>query len=209
MLCVFIITIHYTTAALYDEAMGAKRQHLYAYVDESGQDTKGEIFLVSVVVVGEQRDKLRRLLQKIERASQKNRKWSKERRARREAYMRRIIETKDFAGLIYYSHYTKAQIYIDLTILSTAKAILDQAEQPYQATVYVDGLTTADRERFTAGLRKLHVKTQLARGMRNESDEFIRLADAIAGFIRDGIGGDKIMTPLYKKALKTGVIKEA
>lgn len=45
--------------------------------------------------------------------------------------------------------------------------------------------------------------------MRDESDEFIRLADAIAGFIRDGLGGDKIMTPLYKKALKTGVIKEA
>lgn len=28
-------------------------------------------------------------------------------------------------------------------------------------------------------------------------------------FIENGIGGDKIMTPLYKKALKTGVIKEA
>lgn len=77
--------------------------------------------------------------------------------------MRRIIESKDFTGLIYYSHYTKAQIFIDLTILSTARAILDQAQQPYQATVYVDGLTAADRGRFTAGLRKLHVKTQLAR----------------------------------------------
>lgn len=100
-------------------------------------------------------------------------------------------------------------IYNTSAILSTAKAILDQAQQPYQATVYVDGLTTADRERFTAGLRKLHVKTQMARGMRDESDEFIRLADAIAGFIRDGIEGDKIMAPLYKKALHTGVIREA
>lgn len=45
--------------------------------------------------------------------------------------------------------------------------------------------------------------------MRDESDEFIRLADAVAGFIRDGIEGDKAMAPLYKKALLTGVIKEA
>jgi len=35
------------------------------------------------------------------------------------------------------------------------------------------------------------------------------LADAIAGFIRDGIEGDKVMKPLYKKALQRGVIKEA
>lgn len=74
---------------------------------------------------------------------------------------------------------------------------------------YVDGLTTADQGRFTAGLQKLHIKTQLARGMRDESDEFIRLADAIAGFIRDGIEGDKVMALLYMKALRMGVIKEA
>ena len=34
-------------------------QKLYAYVDESGQDTLGELFLVSVVVTGEARDKPR------------------------------------------------------------------------------------------------------------------------------------------------------
>lgn len=195
---------------MYNEEISIKRQHLYAYVDESGQDTKGEIFLVSVVIISTQRDTLRRSLRQIEEATRKrSKKWTRTPVKRREAYIRRIIEAKDFVGLIYYSHYTKAQIYIDLTILSTAKAILDQAQQPYQATVYVDGLTTTDRERFTAGLRKLHVTTQMARSMRDESDEFIRLADAIAGFIRDGIEGEKVMAPLYKKALRTGVIKEA
>lgn len=68
-------TVHAGAVFLvYDEAMGAKRQRLYAYVDESGQDTKGEIFLVSVVVVGKRRDAVRRVLQKIERDSRKNRK---------------------------------------------------------------------------------------------------------------------------------------
>ena len=44
-------------------------QKLYAYVDESGQDTLGELFLVSVVVTGEARDGLRKKLRTIERVS--------------------------------------------------------------------------------------------------------------------------------------------
>lgn len=189
--------------------MVEKKLQLYAYVDESGQDTKGEMFLVSVIIVGSKRDELRRLLREIETDSEKkNRKWTKERRKRRKAYIQRIINTKEFAGLIYYSHYKKAENFIYLTVLSTAWAILDQAENPYQATVYVDGLTKHDRGYFTAGLRRLKVKTQLARGLKDEADEFIRLADAIAGFVRDGIEGDDIMAPLYKKALNKGIIKE-
>jgi hypothetical protein len=39
---------------------------LYAYVDETGQDTQGTMFLVSVVVAGETRDAARRVLQDIE-----------------------------------------------------------------------------------------------------------------------------------------------
>jgi hypothetical protein len=46
-------------------------QKLYAYVDESGQDTLGELFLVSVVVTGEARDGLRKKLRTIERVSGK------------------------------------------------------------------------------------------------------------------------------------------
>ena len=51
-------------------------QKLYCYVDESGQDTKGDLFLVSVVITEEERDELRRKLIKIEKTSQKGqRKW--------------------------------------------------------------------------------------------------------------------------------------
>jgi hypothetical protein len=189
--------------------MKDSRQKLYAYVDESGQDTKGEIFLVSVVVVEKQREKIRALLRKIETESKKkNRKWTRERKVRREAYMKLIIASKELIGLIYFSYYNGAKVFIDLTIFSTAKAILDQAKEPYQATVYVDGLHKGDRDKFTRGLRKLQVKTTRARGLKDEADEFIRLADAIAGFVRDGIEGDTVMKPLYKQALKKGIIRE-
>ena len=33
-----------------------KKQKLYAYVDESGQDTKGSMFVVSVLVLEEERE---------------------------------------------------------------------------------------------------------------------------------------------------------
>jgi hypothetical protein len=49
----------------------SKKQKLYAYVDESGQDSKGQIFIVSVVVVGQRRDELRKKLRAIERTSNK------------------------------------------------------------------------------------------------------------------------------------------
>jgi Protein of unknown function (DUF3800) len=190
--------------------VSVKHQKLYAYVDESGQDTNGEMFLVSVVVISSKRDALRELLRDVETKSRKHgKKWSRTVKDRRVAYIKHIIDSKEFIGLIYYSHYKKARVFIDLTVLSTAKAILDQAKQPYDATVYVDGLTKHDRKYFTKGLRKLQVKTDLARGLTDEADEFIRLADAIAGFVRDGTEGEKTMKPLYKKALQRGVIREA
>ena len=39
----------------------------YCYVDETGQDTKGAYFLVSIVVVSENRDELLAELEAIER----------------------------------------------------------------------------------------------------------------------------------------------
>ena len=185
----------------------SERQKLYAYVDESGQDTRGEIFLVAVVVVGEQRDELRKMLQEIEESTRKHKKkWVRTARYRREAYIRRIIESGRFDGLIHCSHYRHSRNYIYMTILTTAWAILAHAHDPYSATVYVDGLNRGQREHFTRGLRGLNVKTPLARGLKDEADEFIRLADAVAGFVRDGIEGDDIMRPLYKKALRNNVL---
>jgi hypothetical protein len=55
-------------------------QKLYAYVDDFGQDTYGEVYLVSVVVTGETRDAARQALQGIERGSGKRLgKWRRSR----------------------------------------------------------------------------------------------------------------------------------
>lgn len=69
------------------------------------------------------------------------------------------------------------------------------------ATVFVDGLVYAERRRFAAGLRKLNVVVHKVQGRRDESDEFIRLADAIAGFVRDALEGDPAIRTMRQNLL--------
>src|SRR5438094_7017604 len=47
------------------------KQKLYAYVDESGQDTEGRIFVVSIVVLDNERDTVRQRLEEIEQRRQR------------------------------------------------------------------------------------------------------------------------------------------
>jgi hypothetical protein len=86
-------------------------------VDESGQETQGRIFLVSVVVTGETREALRSKLKAIERASGKrDKKWTKARLAERAAYMQAIVQSSDFVDHIYYAHYQDTRSYVDLML---------------------------------------------------------------------------------------------
>jgi len=184
-------------------------QKIYAYVDETGQDKKGKLFLVSVVLTGSERKGLREKLKKIEKASGKgNKKWSRSTRRQREKYIESIISGKDFIDRLFYSEYHDTKAYVDLTILTTAKAILNKAKIPYQSTVLVDGLKRSERRRFAAGLRKLNVRVSKVRGVRDQSDALIRVADAVAGFVRKSLGEDKSMRELFKKAMLRKVIQK-
>lgn len=116
-----------------------------------------------------------------------------------------------FEGLINYSEYEDTKAYVDLTILSVAKAIhakVDKTKKVYEANIFVDGMKRSEQRRFAAGVRKLGVKLRKARGLKDESDEFIRLADAIAGFTRDALEGDSDMKVLLKAAVRRGVVRE-
>ena len=184
-------------------------QKLYAYVDESGQDTLGELFLVSVVVTGEAREGLRKKLRTIERASGKQtKKWRKARLAERTAYLQSVFQLAELTGCIYYARYRDTRAYVDLMILSTAQALHAKGAELPQATVIVDGLSRPERPRFAAGLRKLRIRVHKVRGARDQSDELIRLADAIAGGVRDSLEGDAIMRPLFAQAERRGVVRE-
>jgi len=172
-------------------AMTPSRSHkLYCYVDETGQDTNGELFLVALVVTGSERDTLSREALEIERASGKGAtKWHKSEIKRKVAYLRRIFASPLFAQSLFFTSYKETKgAYLDLMVLATARAINYKMEDnKYKTTVIVDGLNKTEIHHFTRGLRSLRISVRTVRGVRDESDPLIRLADAIAGFVRDVI----------------------
>lgn len=74
-------------------------QQLYCYVDESGQDTRGRLFVVSVVIAGSERDRLRDLCERIEQTSLKGVwKWTRVSRERQMAYARQMVAEPELRG---------------------------------------------------------------------------------------------------------------
>jgi ribonuclease HII len=185
------------------------KQKLYCYVDETGQDTEGDFFLVAIVILESQREELRQQLIKIERASGKlARKWMRASQKQREEYIKSVIELPAFTYTLYYEIHRNTRSYTDLTMASISKAINMHASRPYTATILVDGLRRTEQQRFTQGLRRLNVKVRKVRGANDRNDALIRLADAFAGFVRDARLGNAALASLYAKAAKENIIRQ-
>ena len=164
----------------------SKVQKLYCYVDESGQDTKGDWFLVAVIMLGVNRDKIKLKLEKIERQSGKfTTKWHRSKHLQRTRYFDAIINLKELKYSLYYSIYKNTILFADLIALTTVKAINSQNLQNCLVQIVIDGLRKNQEKQFSASIRKLGIKTAKVKGARDESDPIIRLADALAGLLRD------------------------
>ncbi|MBI2335052.1 DUF3800 domain-containing protein, partial [Candidatus Daviesbacteria bacterium] len=71
----------------------------YCYVDETGQDTKGKFFLVTVVVKDQQDvNNLQEQLEGIEKLTKKKLKWSKSSFKTREKYLLQIAKINKLKG---------------------------------------------------------------------------------------------------------------
>lgn len=187
----------------------ATEQRLYCYVDETGQETEGDFFLVTVVIAEQERDAIEQELEAIELSTgKKNLKWRKSAFDRRLAYIREVLSRPIFEDKIFFSHYEQTKAYVELTVYTTAKAINHCVHGEYRATVIVDGLTGSEVTRFGKELRQLNIKVKKVRGARDESSPLIRLADAFAGFLRDGIEEQEYAQELYREAQRRGVVKE-
>lgn len=182
---------------------------IYAYVDETGQDTRGDFFLVAVVVLIGNRDELRKDLQEMEKQSgRRGRKWARSNNQERQKYIELLLSNKKFTSSIFYSVHKGSGEFARLTMLATALAINERVTGDYKATVIIDGLDSSLYPRYASGLRGLKIKTEKVRGIRDEADEFIRLADSMAGFVRDYLDGIEWTKPFYKRAIAEGFIKE-
>lgn len=189
--------------------MASKR--LYCYVDETGQDTEGKIFIVTVVVP-ENRDEVLEYLEKAEIQSGKGKfKWGKADPNKRFNYIEKILNQRKYPLKIYFSFYGNTKEYKTLTILTIFKALQSIKDFKNQKFIIsVDALGEKDRRFYGSELHKLGIPSRQVKGVRREeSNSLIRLADSVCGFIRDIIeepNKDKKLTLVYKKAIKEDIL---
>jgi len=187
------------------------KQKLYCYVDENGQDTKGDIFIVSIVVTGKERDELLDLCEEIEEKSGKGKfKWGKAENKRRLEFIKQIFSNKNFKEKLRYSVYHNQVNYDMATIIGIAKAVHFKEPKEYSTCVYVDGLSKNKRQEYGSELRKLGIPTRKVQGVnKDENNALIRLADTIAGFVRDIMDGEKgEIKDIFNKAIREGGLIE-
>lgn len=194
-----------------DSNLNNIKQKLYCYVDENGQDTKGKVFIVSIVVTGKERDSLMQLCEEIEEKSGKKKdKWGRSNYLRRLDYLKRILSSKSFKRKLRYSVYHDQVNYDIATIMGIAKAVRFKEPSNYTTLIYVDGLAKTKRHGYGSELRKLGIPTRKVQGIaKDENNALTRLADSVAGFVRDVIDGkDKASKAIFKTAIEKEILIE-
>lgn len=175
-------------------------KRFYCYVDETGQDTEGDIFVVTVIIPGN-RDEVLEYLEKVEVQSGKEKfKWGKADPKKRFNYIETILNQRKYPLKTYYSFYKNTKEYKTLT--------------NHKFIISVDALGEKDRRYYGSELHKMGIPSRQVKGVRrDESNALIRLADSVCGFIRDVIEEkpkkeDEKLTKLYKKAMKEDILIE-
>jgi hypothetical protein len=186
-------------------------EKLYCYVDETGQHTDGAIFVVSVATAKHDRDELELLLERIElETGKKATKWMKTRRDIREAYLSRIFREPSFKGRLFYTMSKGTRDYKPLTLIAIASAVTAvRHSQDYKASIFIDGLKRSEYRAVSTGLHRIGVVTGKVRGVADESSVFIRLADAMAGIVREAEEGLPYAQALCKRGKSSGVLRSA
>ena len=179
-------------------------QKLYAYVDESGQDTTSPFFVVVAVVSDQDRESIRQSLIDIEAAANTGqRKWHQSRPERRMCYLQRILDRGLGYGVVFFGVYTKPIPFFFPMLDLLEYAIRRKAIKPYTTRVYVDGIDQKKAAELTNALRARGITLGLVKGKRDESEPLIRLADMWAGCIRASLLGKAPERVLLDQAIAT------
>ena len=186
----------------------ANTEKIYCYIDESGQDTGGDFFVVALVVTGKERDDLSKKLLLIEQETgKKTTKWSKSKKEISIQYLTKIFESPEFKNKIYYSLKKDTKAYKELTILAIAATINKiKTNENYKASIFIDGLLQSEIKIVSTSLRQIGIRTEKVRGVRDESNPIIRLADSIAGLISRNQKKSDYTQSLIDIGTKKGII---
>jgi|SRR3989344_2924001 len=178
-------------------------QKLYCYVDETGQDSGAEFFIVVAVVSMDDQDNLRsNLLTAEQRARTHHLKWHKSKPERRLKYLEIVLEKRIAKGDVYFSSYKKPLPYFLPMLDAIEKAVrAKNLRGKYGLTVIIDGIDRKKAAELTNALRIHNLRLRMVRGRRDENEPVLRLADMWAGCIRYATRGDKPSEDIYKLAI--------
>lgn len=175
-------------------------QKFYCYVDETGKDTNGRFFLVSVIVSEKElREGIEASLERFERDTKKyDRKWRGTKHEIRIDYLHRVLQIKKLRRNIFYATYQNQKDYIPLIAQTIIKVVPLKAKGEYQATIIIDGINEAEQNLVRRLLKEAHIRYRKIRGPKDESTALLRLADAFAGLLRDYHEGEPYAYELYR-----------
>ncbi|MBI3922279.1 MAG: DUF3800 domain-containing protein [Armatimonadetes bacterium] len=185
-------------------------KRLFRYVDETGQNTEGDLFVVAVVIAAEDRERLLQLCEEIERETGKGRlKWIKTEYGRRIAYIQRLLDHALLQSKVSFAVHCHTRDYVQLTTESIARALEATGEHDYRATILIDGLPRSQEVVMGGALRRRGVPVRKVRGVkRDENDSLIRLADAMCGLVRAAREGQPRMQELLERGLRAGALTD-
>ncbi len=190
--------------------MKISRQKLYCFADESGQDTGGKIFLTAIVIKDDGGlSELRRSMEIIEQSSAKHqRKWTKTSDMTKQKYLKLLLENSHLRGSCFYSVYFNSKEYTSLLALTIARSVWVSAEANYAVSILIDGLQDTQSETVRYQLKNLKVRYTKIRGMKDEQDALLRLADSVAGFVRDYTEGQGYTQQVFAELIRKKIICE-
>lgn len=165
-----------------------KALSLNTYTDESGQDTHGKVFVVCTIIVpSESSTTIETALNDIEKESGKLQKWFASGDHKRHQYANQIIKNKILNNMeIIYSRNENKKDYIKLTAAHIAKAILFYAKsEKYIAKIFIDKMDKRTLNLIQKEIKLFHIRYKKIRGLSDDSNSLIRLADAMCGMLRD------------------------
>ena len=188
--------------------MRKETKKFYCYVDETGQDTRADFFIVVAVVTSDNQQQLNDQLLQLEKESGFGlKKWHKSRSPEREEFLSSVMKNDIAAGNIYYGHYKKPLPFFLPLLETISKAIESAATEPYQSIVYVDGIDKKKASELTNALRLKGIQTRYVRSARDESEPLIRLADRWVGCIRASLENNPKSKDLVSRATNKNYIK--
>ena len=112
----------------------------------------------------------------------------------------------DLQQHLFASKYETSKEYEALTTLTIAQAVNTVAKADYHVTIVIDGLSAASRQRVTRDLRKLKITYDKVVGGREQSSALLRLADALAGLMRDFWEGQPYAIDCYRNLIQNGLL---